>query len=153
MAVVHEGEPVLAPDQEARTVRELNEALADEEGVARLTTPSGEVIQLPHSIYSVLAQVASEMARGNAVRVLPVYAELTTQQAADLLNVSRPHLVKLLETEELPYTMVGRHRRIRLEDLLVYRDRRDEQRKEALDKLTRESQELGLYEEEHEEEA
>jgi excisionase family DNA binding protein len=87
------------------------------------------------------------MARGNAVQVLPVKAELSTQQAADLLNVSRPHLVKLLERGELPYHYVGTHRRVVLEDLLVYKEKRDRERLEALDEITRASDDLGLYDE------
>ncbi len=87
------------------------------------------------------------MARGNAVRVLPVKAELSTQQAADLLNVSRPHLVKLLERGEIPYHRAGSHRRVVLEDLLVYKQRRDRERLDALDEITRISDELGLYDE------
>ncbi len=87
------------------------------------------------------------MARGNAVRVLQVKAELSTQQAADLLNVSRPHLVKLLERGEIPYYRAGSHRRVVLEDLLVYKERRDQERLEALDEITRISDDLGLCDE------
>ena len=147
MSSLREGEPVLVPDCDASTVRELDEALAHARGEAVLRIPSGHELTLPHSIYKVLEQVVHEMARGNAIRVLPVKAELSTQQAADLLNVSRPHLVKLLERGELPYHRAGSHRRIVLEDLLVYKERRDRERMEALDEITRVSDELGLYDE------
>jgi excisionase family DNA binding protein len=146
---VRERDPVLVPDRDASTVRELDEVLASEvaRGEAVLRSPSGHELPLPHSVYRVLEQVVHEMARGNAVRVLPVKAELSTQQAADLLNVSRPHLVKLLERGEIPYHRAGSHRRVVLEDLLVYKERRDRERHDALDEITRISDELGLYDE------
>src|SRR5215208_3928250 len=140
MEVVRERDPVLAPDKDAPLVRELDD------GRAKLRAPSGEEIELPHSVFEVLVRVVHEMARGNAVRILPVHAELTTQQAAELLNVSRPFLVGLLEEGEIPFRKVGSHRRVRLDDLLVYKDRRDRERKIALNELASESQELGLYE-------
>lgn len=141
-------EPVLVPDQEAGTAKELDELLSHAQGQAVLRDPSGDKeFRLPHSVYRALEQVLHEMARGNAVQVLPVKAELSTQQAADLLNVSRPHLVKLLGREELPYHRVGTHRRVVLEDLLVYKEKRDRERQEALDEITRTSDDLGLYDE------
>jgi excisionase family DNA binding protein len=146
MEVVREWDPVLAPDKDARLVRELDDALAKSFGRAKLRAPSGEEIEFPHSVFEVLVRVVHEMARGNAVRILPVHAELTTQQAAELLNVSRPFLVGLLEEGEIPFRKVGSHRRVRLDDLLVYKDRRDRERRIALNELASESQELGLYE-------
>jgi excisionase family DNA binding protein len=147
MAVVHEGEPVLAPDRDSETVQELDAVLAENEGVAKLVAPSGEILELPHSIYEVLRRVIHDMARGNAVRIMPIHAEMTTQEAADLLNVSRPFLVKLLEKGDITYRKVGTHRRIRLDDLLVYRDHRDSERRRLLDEIASESQKLDLYEE------
>lgn len=145
MAVLHEREPILVPDTEAPNVRGLNSVLAENEGTATLTLPSGEPIELPHSVFEVLVRVVHEMAQGNAVRVLPVYAELTTQQAADLLNVSRPYLVGLLEDGDIPFKKVGTHRRVRLEDLLVYKEKRDGERLALLDEMARDAQEHGLY--------
>ena len=147
MTVVREQDPVLASDKDAPLVRELDDALAKKLGSAMLRAPSGEEVELPHSVFEVLVRVVHEMARGNAVRVLPVYAELTTQQAAEILGVSRPYLVGLLEEGQVPFRKVGSHRRVRLDDLLVYKDKRDRGRRDALNRLTAESQELGLYEE------
>lgn len=147
MAVAREGEPILAPDKDAENVRELDAVLAENEGVAKLIAPSGEVRELPHSVYGILRNVVHYMAQGVPMQILPVHAELTTQEAADLLNVSRPFLVGLLEKGTMPYRMVGKHRRVRLEDLLVHRDQRDSERLKLLDDIASESQELGLYDE------
>ena len=148
MPVVKESEPIFAPNSDATIMKQLDEELAQNQGVAKLVTPQGSEIRLPYSILKVLMEVVHEMARGNAVRVMPIHAELTTQQAAELLNVSRPFLVSLLEQGEIKYRKVGTHRRILLEDLLVYKDRRDRERLSALDELAKEEQRLGLYEEE-----
>jgi len=83
--------------------------------------------------------------RGEPVVILPLESELTTQQAADLLGISRPHLVKLLETGELPFRRVGRHRRVRARDVMAYRERLRKARHRTLDELAREAEELGLY--------
>lgn len=148
MTDVRDRDPVLVPDRDTGMAKELDEMLSRAQGRAVLRDPSGnKEFRLPHSVYRALEQVLHEMARGNAVQVLPVKAELSTQQAADLLNVSRPHLVKLLERGELPYHYVGTHRRVVLEDLLVYKEKRDRERLEALDEITRASDDLGLYDE------
>lgn len=148
MSVVRESDPIFAPNSDATIVKQLDDELARTQGVAKLVTPQGSEIRLPHSVLKVLVGVVHEMARGNAVKVMPIHAELTTQQAAELLNVSRPFLVSLLEQGEMKYRKVGTHRRVLLEDLLVYKDRRDRERLSALDELTKEDQRLGLYEEE-----
>jgi excisionase family DNA binding protein len=84
------------------------------------------------------------MARGNAVTLIPVNAELTTQQAADILNVSRPFLIKLIEDGQIPYRKVGTHRRIRFEDLMVYKRDIDNKRRDVLADLVSEAQELNM---------
>jgi excisionase family DNA binding protein len=142
---VNERETLYAPDQDAQNVRELDEILAKEEGVAVLVAPSGEKRELPHSVYKVLRDLVHYMSHGVTVELMPMHSELTTQHAAEILGVSRPHLVKLLEQEEIPYHMVGKHRRIRLDDLLVYKHRRDSKRQEILEQIRADSEELGLY--------
>lgn len=87
-----------------------------------------------------------ELAIGNGVSILPAATELTTQRAADLLNVSRPYLIRLLERGEIPYRKVGTHRRVQLSDVIAYRGRRDLELRRALDELTHDGEELGLYE-------
>ena len=90
-----------------------------------------------------MAMILAEMGRGNAVTLTPVHAELTTHQAARFLNVSRPYLIKQLESGRLPYHKVGTHRRIALRDLLEYKERSNAERDSALKELARMTQELG----------
>ena len=107
-------------------------------------TGADESLELPVSVVHLLNRILAEMADGNAVTLVPVHAELTTSQAADLLNVSRPHLIKLLEAGEIQYSKVGSHRRIRADDVLRYREAQLEKRLKALDELTAEAQRLKL---------
>jgi len=102
-------------------------------------------IELPHALYRVLVDAAHQLAKGNSVGVLHYEQYITTQQAADLLQVSRPHVVKILEAGEIPFHMVGSHRRIRLSDLLAYKKNRDATRREKLNELIRMSESSGLY--------
>ena len=105
---------------------------------------TGPTVSVPRSAFDLFLEILGQMANGNAVTIVPVHAELTTQQAADLLNVSRPFLVSLLEKGALPYKKVGTHRRVRFADLAQYRREQDQRSREALDALTRQAQELGL---------
>lgn len=110
---------------------------------ARVSLDGTDLI-LPRQALTLLRDLLTEMAQGNAVTVVPTYAELTTQQAADILNVSRPHVVKLLENGTIPFTRVGTHRRIRYQDLVAYKAQRDQQSREALDALAKQGQELDM---------
>ena len=107
---------------------------------ARVQLDGNDLI-LPRQALALLRDLLVEMAQGNAVTIVPTHAELTTQEAANILNVSRPHLVKLLEEGIIPFSRTGTHRRIRYQDLMSYRDQRDQESRTALDELVSQAQE------------
>jgi excisionase family DNA binding protein len=102
-------------------------------------------IDLPQPVLNLLRQMVHELLQGNSVTIVPIHKELTTQEAADILNISRQYLVEILEAQAIPYSKVGTHRRIRLGDLMNYKNDRDAKRQEGLSKMTKKSQKLGLY--------
>ncbi|WPO95348.1 helix-turn-helix domain-containing protein [Buttiauxella sp. HR94] len=102
-------------------------------------------IELPTSAMTMLVEVLGELAAGNAVQIVPVHAELTTQEAANILNVSRPHMVKLLEKGNLPFHKIGRHRRVLFADLMEYKKRRENESLNAMQALADQAQDTGMY--------
>lgn len=154
-AAVRRMEPVAAPASEKRAVAELSEFLdrmAHEAShglpTCLLSGPLGEKVELPPSIFYVLERVAEVMRRGDAITVVPVGRELTTQQAAALLNVSRQYLVQhLLDGGAIPHTKTGTHRRVKVEDVMAYKRARDTDRRKKLRELTRLTEQVGGYSE------
>jgi len=143
-----EPEPIRAGSEETALLEILRAAL---EGIgakasaARLLAGDGQPLELPESVYRVLVETVRELAAGHAVAILPVHAELTTQEAADLLGVSRPYLIKLIEQGTVPCSLTtGNHRRLPLSDVLAYRRVRDQERRAALDEMSAEAERLGL---------
>ena len=110
----------------------------------RFGVATGEPVDIPTSAVRLLKEILDHMAHGNGVALTPLHAELTTRQAADLLQVSRTHLVQLLDEGRIPYRKVGAHRRVRARDILDYRRETESRRRKALDELTAVDQDLGL---------
>lgn len=107
-------------------------------------TIDGEECDIPAAALRMLKDILVQLSLGNGVTVIPIHAELTTQQAADFLNVSRPYLVKLLEENKLSFRRVGSHRRVLFRDLMNFKRKEDEQRLKALEELAADAQELNL---------
>ncbi len=134
--------------EEARLAGEislkLSRALKGRRSVSLKLSGSKSELRLPGAAVPLLIEILDQMSKGKTVKALATDVEISTQRAADLLHVSRPFLIELLEKKEIPFYRVGSHRRIRLADVLAYKRRIDEQRMAALDELTQMSQELGL---------
>jgi excisionase family DNA binding protein len=144
-----------APKAQRAEVEALSEALekmaAGQRGQrprVHLVGPRGTSIPVPNSVLRVLERATATMARGDSISLVPVAQELTTQQAADLLNVSRQYLVRLLDQGEIAFRRTGTHRRVRLEEALAFKARRDRERRAGLRALSRLSEEFGAYDSE-----
>ena len=145
VSAVAEGGPVAADQDEQPALAEIERLLASSAGGVGLVGANGVRADIPDVVVRLLRQLVHVLARDQAVSIVPIDRQLTTQQAADLLNVSRSYLVRLLDDGTLPHTKTGAQRSVRLDDLLAYRRERDAQRRLALDRLTQLSDELGLY--------
>jgi excisionase family DNA binding protein len=146
MNALLENDDVVVPTaDESVLAKEASRALAASgEKELRIRLEDGGELVLPKSATKLIQHLLLEMSHGNAVTLIPIHAALTTQEAANILGVSRPYIVKLIDSGELPHDQVGTHRRIRFSDLENYRNRFEARRKKILEELADEAQDLGM---------
>lgn len=139
-------EPELPTETDSKLAAEASRTLSrkEPEKEFRIYLEDNSELVIPRAAARLLFHILNEMAEGNAVKLTPIHAQLTTQEAADYLNVSRPFLIKLLETGKIPYHKTGSHRRVRFEDLANYKKRFEEEREKLLNDLVQSGQEMGL---------
>ena len=136
---------VVFPPQDLSALLDLGRFLQQHTEPGLLLGPDGEQVPLPEEIYQVLVDVVETMRQGKAITLVPHTQRLTTQEAADILGVSRPTLVKLLEEGRISYEQPGRHRRILFTDLLAYQEQQHAGRRTVLDRMTEDASEAGQY--------
>lgn len=150
-SLVRVSDPVAATEASLEQVQQLakliTETLQAQGAQPRFTLlgPNHEALPLPRDVLTLLQQLLAILASGDAVSIVPVQKELTTQQAANLLNVSRQYLVQLLDEGRIPYHRTGTHRRVSTQDVLAYRAKRDAEREARLAAMMQEAQEAGGY--------
>ncbi len=148
----HYPEPMIPSDSEVELARSSSRVLASlnlqkiktVDILLETSNHHQSSVTLPISAFKLLINILTQMAEGNAVTLIPVHAELTTQEAADLLNVSRPFLIRLLEEKKIPFRKVGTRRRVLFQDLMNYKGKIDAARRKTLDELANEAQELDM---------
>ncbi len=146
MVITAHNDPLAAAESEQPLLRAIGKVMQQDRAPAlKLIASNGAEFVLPATVLALLKQVIGALAEGQVVSLVPLHKELTTQEAADLLNMSRPYLIKLLDQGALPYSKLSSHRRIRFADLMAYKSRRDVERENALDSMAQLNQELGLY--------
>jgi len=145
-ALLEKPDTAIPTAEETRLATESSRVLARLKGnePLRVRLDDGQEFAIPRSAARLLAHILTEMSYGNAVTIIPVHAEMTTQEAADFLNVSRPHLVSLLERDEMEYHKVGTHRRIKFQVLRDYKNRMAAEARAAREELAREAQDLDM---------
>lgn len=136
-------DPISLPQSEQREVERLERVLR--RGARNLITRSGEKVKLPAAVYQVLKRAVELMADGKAITLVPENQVLTTQRAADILGMSRPFFIKLLESGAMAHHRVGNQRRVYLRDVLRFAHKREGERQAALNRLSRHALETGLY--------
>jgi len=138
-------EEALVALESSRTLAAVLETRQDTQEI-ELATPSGEMkrVTVPVSALRLFIEILTQIGAGNAVSIIPVHAVLTSQEAADQLNVSRPFLIGLLESSQIPFYKIGTHRRIKYQDVIAYKERIDAARKADLAELAAQAQELKM---------
>ena len=142
--------PTLPSEAESNIARESSQVLAarvrkgEPLRLRMVDSPGKEMVKIPASAVRMLVHMIEEMALGNAVALIPVRAELTTQEAADMLNISRPSLIQLLDEGKIEFRCVGTHRRVRFQGLMAYKRSADADRRAALAELAAYDQGIGL---------
>lgn len=134
-------------DEEIILIQQLEKTLFSGQ-VPKMIGIDGEQVVIPESVLIMWCQVVHAMARGQTVSIVSQQQEMTTQEAADFLNVSRPYLIKLLEQGQIPYIKVGSHRRVNLLDLNKYKEERDKKRREGIKEFSQFLQKEGFYNQE-----
>jgi excisionase family DNA binding protein len=135
--------PVGISSKESAQIRALRQLV--HEGPIKLVGAKGRRAELPSAVVGLLDEILKNMQAGRTVHIVPESPQLTTQRAANLLGVSRPFMVRMLEEGQLPFHMVGSHRRVYLKDLLAYQKRRDAERHDAINRMARMELEAGTY--------
>jgi excisionase family DNA binding protein len=139
------GTPIVPDEKDSELAATASRELARaSKASVSVRLEDGTNLELPKAVTPLLVKILTEMAQGNAVTLIPLHAELTTQEAANLLNISRPYLNKLLERAEIPHHKVGTHRRIKFVDLEAYRVSREERRNKSLSDLAKQAQKEGM---------
>jgi excisionase family DNA binding protein len=139
------GPLVQVKEQDKAALNEVRAALDSRTPVSFLIGTDGPRLAVPEPLLRIVKLAAAMLARGERIMLAPVHQELSTQEAADQLNVSRPHLIKLLDSGAIPFTKTGRNRRVRFGDVVRYLEQRNRERRDRLRNMIRTSEELGLY--------
>jgi excisionase family DNA binding protein len=145
-ALLERNNTVVPNEEDAKVAAESSRVLssAPRDAALRVQLEDGQTIALPRGVGRLLTHLLTEMGRGNAVTLIPIHAELTTQEAADYLNVSRPYLVGLLEEGEIEFHKVGTHRRVKFADLKAFKAALEERSNRAMDELAKQAQTLKM---------
>jgi excisionase family DNA binding protein len=137
------GTPRGVSSKDAAQIRALRELV--QRGAVKVVGSKGKSVPLPQPVVTLLDEILKNMQVGKAVSIVSEHQQLTTQRAANLLGVSRPFMVRLVEEGKIPYHMVGSHRRVYLKDVLKYKQQRDKERHDAINRMARMELEAGTY--------